>query len=162
VCKQAAVSPVHIWTNLYFITQLVWVIRRVLPLLWVSHTSVTKFNVFVPVRYALRPKQMFLRQSAFFVSCEIRLKKELSIRWNRMWILWRLVTCRAGGQDLCSYSQAWRSRVHVFLLYNFLLMAERRKIRLGSVTLVSEFKTNLKCPMQVDKVTVLVSWYSTY
>jgi hypothetical protein len=49
-----------------------------------SDTSVTTVTGFVPVRYALSPKQMFLRQTVFFVGCELRLKKELSIRSSRL------------------------------------------------------------------------------
>ena len=129
---------------------------------WLSHISVTTVTGFVPVRYVLTPNQMFLKQTECFVSCELRLKKDLSIRWSRLWILWRLVTWRAGGQASYSYIQAWSSPVHVFLLYNILHLAERHKIKLGSVRVISELKPKLKCPVQVDTMTVLVTWCCRY
>jgi hypothetical protein len=42
---------------------------------WLSHTSVTTVTGFVPVRYVLSLKQMFLRQTVSFVRCELRMKK---------------------------------------------------------------------------------------
>lgn len=53
--------------------------------------------------------------------------------------------------------KARRLPFHDFLLYKFLHLAERHKIRLGPVTVISELEANVKCPVQVGSVPVLVS-----